>query len=140
MDFEWQTDWKTFVDVLAEQLRRGATSEDLAVTFGSKAVAWSGVLTEKLVDELAPLVTIALPEATIALQDSRAVHLSEQSVPVARDAVSAWQAIPIGTALSFTATLGTAHAPFPPVEVVHLCSGRTLVAIRLSDGRPRAVY
>ena len=136
MDSTWQHDWKTFVEMIAEKLRQHATSEELARLFRSKPVTWSGVLTEKLIDDLAPLVTIVMPVAQIDLGDSGVVDLSNQSVPVARNAIADWDAIPIGTAVTFTATLGAGMSPFVPVQVVRLTSGRTVVMIRLSDGRP----
>lgn len=136
MESTWQRDWKTFVVVITEKLRQRATSEDLASLFSAKPVTWSGVLTEKSIDDLTPLVTIALSPSQIDLGELGIVDLSNQSVPAARNAVAAWDAIPIGTSVTFTAILGAGMSPFFPVQVVRLSSGRTVVMIRLSDGRP----
>lgn len=135
-DSDWQNSWGRFIGVLTEQLRKGATSEELAQQFGSKSVTWSGVLSEKRLDSLAPMVTIDLPIPRIDLGELGVVNVGEQSVPTARDAVVQWNDIPIGTAVSFTGTLDAGSSPFPPVEVIRLSSGRTLVMMRLSNGRP----
>lgn len=131
----WQNDWGDFVKVIGERLRQGVASDAIASEFGSQTITWTGVLQEKLLDDLAPMVAIGLAEAEIQLTDSSSVRVSELSVPAARDAVSNWQSIPIGTCISFTAILG-GNSVFSPVELKRLSSGRVLLMIRLSDGRP----
>ena len=131
----WQNDWNDFVKVLGERLRQGADSEKITAEFGSQLITWTGTLKAQLLDDPAPMVTISLPEAEIRLGDSGSVHLSDLSVPAARDAVSVWQDIPIGTCLSFTAVLGGSSV-FPPVQVHRLSTGRTVVMVTLGDGRP----
>jgi hypothetical protein len=131
----WQNDWSEFAKVIGVRLRQGAVPGAVALEFGSQMITWTGVLKEKWLDDLAPMVTIGLAEAEIQLKDSVSVPITELSVPVARDAVSNWQGIPVGTCVSFTAILGGSSI-FSPVEVKKLSTGRTLLMIRLSDGRP----
>lgn len=134
---EWQHDWNVFVDFLAKQLR-GSPNGQIASQFGSKQVTWSGVLVEKALDELAPIVTIRMPTGAIDLGNLGVADVSDQSVPCARDSVTKWDAIPIGAPTSFTAIFRPKDAIFPPVEVKQLTSGRVVVFVGLTDGRPIA--
>ncbi len=137
MNGEWQRDWNVFVDFLAKQLR-GSPNGEIASQFGSKQVTWSGVLVEKSLDELAPIVTIRMPTGAIDLGNLGVADVSDQSVPCARDSVARWDAIPIGAPTSFTAIFRPEDAMFPPVEVKQLTSGRVVVFVGLTDGRPIA--
>lgn len=134
---DWQNDWNMFVDFLAKQLR-GSSKEQLAALFGSKQVVWSGVLAEKSLDELAPIVTIRMPTVAINLGELGVVDIRDQSVPCAQDSVSQWAAIPLGASTRFTAAFRPKKAVFPPVEVKQLTSGRVVVFVGLTDGRPLA--
>jgi hypothetical protein len=136
MGLTWQNDWNTFVRLISEHFRQGIAIDQLNSLLDSQQVIWSGTLTERSIDDLAPCVAIALPAAETDLGDLGSVQVGEQSLPVARDSVSDWQALPIGTWVSFSATLGTPIQGFPPFEVIRLSSGRVLVMIRLKNGRP----
>jgi hypothetical protein len=136
MKTAWQKNWTRFVKLLGEQLLRGTPDEEIATLFKSPSVMWTGVLTEKKIDDSTRLVTLLLPHAPIDLGNSGLLNLSEQSVSVARDSVIEWQSIPIGTDVTFTADFSAGQSPFLPLEVIHLSSGRTLVMIRLSNARP----
>ncbi|MFO1044792.1 MAG: hypothetical protein U0941_23720 [Planctomycetaceae bacterium] len=132
---EWQNDWKMFVDFLAKEIQ-GSSKDRIASQFGSKQVSWSGVLIDKSLDELAPIVTIKMPTGDINLGGLGVADVSNQSVPCARDSVAKWDAIPIGAPTTFTAVFRPKNAIFPPVEVKQLTSGRVVVFVGLTDGRP----
>lgn len=132
----WQNDWATFVQVLADELRRDAPPTSLSDEFGAKVVRWSGILLEKLLDDLAPTVTIGVSPTQIEVEPHGPIVIGDLSVPARRDAVSAWDGIPIGASVTFTAVLGGRTSPFAPIEVMELNSGRRVAMIRLSEGRP----
>lgn len=132
----WQSDWSSFVDVLAGCLQNTEETDALANRFGGKRVEWEGVLDCKQIDELAPSVNLALPEKHIDFGDGRVAILKSISLPLAESAVADWQQIAEGTKVKFSALVGAGESPFPPVEVTNLRSGRTIVMIRLSEGAP----
>lgn len=131
----WPHDWNVFVDFLPKQLR-GSPKDQIALHFGSKQVTWSGVLVEKTLDELAPIVTIRMPTGAVDLGNLGVADVRDQSVACARDSITKWDAIPIGAPTSFTATFRSKDAIFPPVEVKQLTTGRIVVFVGLTDGRP----
>lgn len=133
----WQNDWNLFVDFLAKQLR-GSSKEQLAVQFGCKQVVWSGVLVDKSLDELAPIVTIRMPVVAIDIDGLGLIDVHDQCVSCDRASVSEWDEIPLGARLSFTAVFPPKDAIFPPLEVKKLSSGRVLLFVRLNQGRPVA--
>jgi hypothetical protein len=134
---EWQENFESFVDALAEKLRGGASEEDLAEHFGGELVNWSGFLYEKDLNELAPAVTIDLPERFMDLGGGRSTTLGGFSLLVAHEAISAWRALPIGGQVKFSARLGSKQSTFTPIGVQRFSSGRVLILVRLADGRPR---
>lgn len=138
MTTEWQEDWESFVGVLGQLLRRGATPTELANHFGGKVVTWKGILDEKQLGEMAPCVGIELREMQLDLGPAGIVPVGGQSVPAASGAIADWESIPIGSQVTFSATLGDPQSPFSPVELIHLDSGRVIVMIRLNDGVPKA--
>jgi len=132
----WQQDWSLFVATLADCLRAGDTSEKLAQRFGGKEVTWQGVLDEKNIDGLAPLVGITLPQKEIELGQGRSAILDGLSLPIAAHTIEQWSRLELGTPLTFTAILGPSGSLFAPIEVKILRSGRTIVFIRLADAVP----
>jgi hypothetical protein len=134
MSEAWQDDWRAFVDALAARIHSGATNEDLAVYFGGKSVTWSGVLDEKSIDELSPQVVISLPPIELAFGRRRPEILDGVCLPIARQSITAWDAIKIGTSVTFTAKLVGGAPVFSPIEVKQLSTGRMIVMIRLKDG------
>jgi hypothetical protein len=136
MNLDWQSNWDLFVDTLQNRLRAGDTPEALCERFGGRSVTWDGVLEEKSIDSLAPGVLVSLPNRQIELGEGRVVTLDGVSVPVADDSIADWKSLAIGTRFAFSAMLGSAGSPFPPIEVKHLRSGESVVFVRLSEGRP----
>lgn len=136
MSTTWRNDWTVFVDALGVDLRRGAAPDELRSIYGMQTVRWSGVLREKLLGDFAPVVTVELADARIDLGEPGVVSLGNQSVAVSDDAVGAWDQVPLGNAVTFTALLGRERSLFPPIQVVRLPSGRTVVMIDLIEARP----
>lgn len=131
----WEKDWNVFAQAVSERLRTGATAAALAAEFDTREITWTGVLLEKSIDDLSPAVTIAVPDTVIDVGNRRSVHIDRLTVPSTWEAAQTWQGIPIGATVSFTAALGDS-AVFPAVEVETLPTGRVLLMIRLSEGRP----
>jgi hypothetical protein len=132
----WQSDWTKFVDELAGCLREGEDADKLANRFGGRLVEWEGTLDRKRIDELAASVNLALPEKRIDFGDGRVATVKSISLPLAESAAVDWQQIANGTKVKFSALVGAGESPFPPIEVVNLRSGKTIVTIRLSEGVP----
>lgn len=91
--------------------------------FGSRIVTWAGMLTEKPHKNKPPVVTLTVPKSEIKLEESVSVHLDKVYVGSAKDAVSRWGSMSVGTRLSFSAIL---IAPVP--------SGQSTDAQRWSKG------
>jgi hypothetical protein len=108
----------------------------LAQQFGGKTVMWEGTLDDTSIDELAPLVGLGMKTKKLDLGGGRSAVLDGVSLPVAKDSIELWSSLEIGNIVKFTATLGSTHSLFPPVEAKHFKTGESVVMIRLSDGRP----
>ena len=130
---KWSCEWPAFVAFISDQMKQGATSDDISREIFAKNVVWTGVLTEKSLDDLAPVVTIDFP---IENEELRNMGLGYHSVPVSRDTVDLWEQIPVGASVTFTAAFVDASAYFPPFEITSLDSGRRVATVRLCDGRP----
>jgi len=133
MSDRWEDDWITFANHVAKLIRDGASSEDLAASFGGHKVRWSGILEEFNPDDVAPSACVAMTPITVNLGPGRSAFLDGLHLSIADGSAARWANAKPGTSLTFVATLadGVRGAVFPPVEAVTLSSGRTLLMIRL---------
>ena len=134
MSHDWTKDWIAFTDKVASIGQCGEPSE-FVNTFSGATVRWHGVLTEKNLSEPAPSVEIDTAEVSLDLGGGRTASLSGFALPVADREVESWNSVPLGAEVHFEAQFVSSSIPFAAVEVKTLSSGRTLVMLRLTDGR-----
>lgn len=136
MDERWQYDWEAFITTLAEHLEKAGSQNRFNQYLLGKTVAWEGILDDKSIDNLAPTVGIGMPTKIIHLGVNQPAVVDGVSLPIANDSIDLWNALEVGCQVKFTATLGSEASIFPPIEVINLRTGESIVMIRLSDGRP----
>ena len=133
---EWQNDWTAFTSYLEVQLRNGATEDDLANCFGGCEVRWAGEIEEIDIDDLAAFVNVLLVERSIKLQNDAVVLLDGLALVVSERSTEKWESRRVGETVTFTAILGAAGSPFPPIQVTTLRSGKTVIMIQATNAQP----
>lgn len=127
-------DWVSFVQEVARQIRGGATTDELSAAFSGHRVRWVGTVYKLDFDLQAPGVSLDLPEVAVDLGHGRRTSVNGLHVPIDDSAIHAWSSVRIGDRVLFEATLGSGYAPFPPIEVQTLQTGRVLLSLRVCRG------
>jgi len=132
----WTTSWDVFTNLLQDKIAENRSTQSLAAFFGGKLVQWKGIIDDMDLDDLSPSIGIALPERIIHINNTDKARLVGISLPPASDAIDQWARLKVGDRVIFQAVLGRADSPFPPIEPIQLSSDRTILRIRMGNGRP----
>jgi hypothetical protein len=135
MSQPWQGDWSIFVETLQERIQAGDSPEQLAGHFGGKSVTWSGLLEQRPMDDPSESVVIGLTMFVLDLGRGRSAILDGVALPISDESVATWNALDLGCQVTFTATIRSADAIFPGVQVMHFSTGESVVMVRIDDGR-----
>ncbi|MBI1312405.1 hypothetical protein GC176_14030 [bacterium] len=135
MESLWQKNWLSFADLLRDNLAIDECLDELLPRICGKTVTWYGTVEKIDLDNLAPVVYVALPAQQFDLNDGRTATIDGVSLPISDEARSAWTRVAEGDEIRFEAVMGPGQSPFPPVSVKTFRSCKTLITIRLSKGR-----
>jgi hypothetical protein len=135
MNEAWQENWDAFLELLSLCVRAKDIEAALAKNFFQKEVRWTGRLDDKNIDPPPPMVEITFGEKTIDFGNGRSTTIDGISLALARENVSAWRPISLGSQVTFTAWFGAGGSPFSPISVKHLKTGESVILIGLSNGK-----
>jgi len=137
VNVKWSNNWYVFIEEVGRLIKYDETTETLSKIFAGKTVRWSGVVDEIDLDEMAPGVDVDMPLANIELNDGTRINISGLHLPIDDNYIMEWQKVNPGDLIDFEATLGRGDAPFPPIELQELCTGRKLLRIRVNNAKLR---
>ena len=137
MNTTWRNDWDVFLKCTTELLRKGVTVDELSKRFGGAEVTWQGVVDEKHLNGLAPSVGITMAQTQVDLGARGIAAFAGLNLPIAEDSARDWEQLIIGSRVKFTAHLvGAGTSMFPPIEIKTLSTGRIILDVRVTGGRP----
>jgi hypothetical protein len=132
---DWRHSWLHFVESLEKRISEVDSDKEISRPFNGSPVEWEGTISDIDLDEIAPSIGLELPPKVIQLSEGRSDTIGSIHLPIASDSRAKWRALQVGDKVTFQASLSE-NGPFPPIQVKHLKSGRSLVLIGLRDGVP----
>lgn len=105
---DWNSNWRSFIKAIDDQLQRGKSPDDIAATFENHRVLWSGVLVEKELHQRRgpPCVFVHMGDFAIKWDDRTfGADGLDLFFGSCAQRIVPWWYVPVGTEITFEAIL-----------------------------------